>query len=1168
LLFHASAETFRAECASGDADPIFAEDVLLKKDATGAPYFECRDFQKFAYSAPGNVYAARGTLSFFWRSRYAVGPTPFPIFRVGYSDHTSWDACFLRVDYNGEGFEAFVSDINLSRARVDAPVQPFPEPARWTHIAVAWDEGWGIRLYIDGKYAADEVRPAVYDAGLSCFGPHSRILSHWQIQSEYNFIRGGDVRDISIYDRMLPDESIAALANGRAPQQVADDLKPNNVRLRDPRWAAIWKTRTGWRDTGAYPPALAPDAIVRKVEVHDAYDLKRWYWKALDGIRETTWPGVYNRSRLKGRNDYFQLPDWDCYTLSGRSLQLRMPNEPYNHIEIAGSATGSMESYQQKEPLFQRTGDIAGAPERTAHRFAARQNDVLLFVSDRPEEPIGDISAFYVTASPPPLGERADMVRLDGYYSISDSREIAELQEYVRLRHLPEARGFGFPTRHYAIIPTDPEALNRLPSLDGVALRLPKTELNRPIACAVRIHDPLWPDRALAHFSFAWDGRSDQRIFFDTRDRVMPDGKPVWITLALSDDPPESFWNGLAASLVLKSRADAKAEHSLDRFTQARDNYAHLVEENPDDLRYGLFRRFYIDILDLMRVDPAHIPGSYYYYEKLIKRRIDLQMPELPGCPFSYKPELPRIEPAAGVPTWAFEQTEALRLLHKVVRFYIDERQIDDGEFGGGLSDDGDFMAVWSALAALGCDARDVTASLFRCLDAFYNQGMFTNGLPSIQADELHSAEEGLIALGAAISVDRANPKLLERAMETARSMRWLTGVNSKGERLFRSSYYSGSRQAREAPWNMQWNFSPLTISPVAQLIRHNGAPDALSVWLELTDTLMKHIDSETGIPYGYIRFDDSFEMYRERSKLRRGVPYLMPYTAYRFTGDARYLAAVPKEGAFADPPDERVEAVAARYLENNDWMRMRMFYMTEGSPWIDRVYVNTLDLQRDRLGGAAHIRDACVYPTNRVSWRFPGRLDALNIAVLFKESADDRLVFQAFNLTQAPLNAHLFGEEITPGRWRVEHGAYSADALFEMDAPAALSFPPGLSEVSMRLVEPSVPYWRRCDLAITREDITHWPHGMNVRVHSIGGAPSAETDIALKDAAGRIIAREIIPALDAPTRLTPVVWEVIFPAHKLRGGSGWTVEIDPDHSLLETSKSNNIAVVPPPPRR
>ncbi len=64
------------------------------------------------------MYTQRGTLSFFWRSRYPVGVAPFTLFRVGYADHTSWDMVWLRIDWNGSGFDAFVTDANLARTRV------------------------------------------------------------------------------------------------------------------------------------------------------------------------------------------------------------------------------------------------------------------------------------------------------------------------------------------------------------------------------------------------------------------------------------------------------------------------------------------------------------------------------------------------------------------------------------------------------------------------------------------------------------------------------------------------------------------------------------------------------------------------------------------------------------------------------------------------------------------------------------------------------------------------------------------------------------------------------------------------------------------------------------------------------------------------------------------
>jgi hypothetical protein len=77
---------------------------------------------------------------------------------------------------------------------------------------------------------------------------------------------------------------------------------------------------TAW--LGQPEPAAAVDPVttVRKVEFADAKDLKEWMWKGVDGIAETTWPGVYNRSRLPGRDDYFELPDWNVYVEGARPI--------------------------------------------------------------------------------------------------------------------------------------------------------------------------------------------------------------------------------------------------------------------------------------------------------------------------------------------------------------------------------------------------------------------------------------------------------------------------------------------------------------------------------------------------------------------------------------------------------------------------------------------------------------------------------------------------------------------------------------------------------------------------------------------------------------------------------------------------------------------------------
>lgn len=93
-------------------------------------------------------------------------------------------------------------------------MEPFPSPDTWTHLALSWDENFGIRFYVNGALAAEEYRPAVYFTGLDQFGPHSRIISNWNVISDYNYIRGGDIDEIAIYDRMLEPEQILSLAQG------------------------------------------------------------------------------------------------------------------------------------------------------------------------------------------------------------------------------------------------------------------------------------------------------------------------------------------------------------------------------------------------------------------------------------------------------------------------------------------------------------------------------------------------------------------------------------------------------------------------------------------------------------------------------------------------------------------------------------------------------------------------------------------------------------------------------------------------------------------------------------------------------------------------------------------------------------------------------------------
>ncbi len=1212
LLFYLSGDhEFVADYAAGDPKPTFLRDVKIIPDGARGAGFECANTQLLAYKAPGNIYAERGTLAFSWRSRYPVGPTPFPIFRVGYADHSSWDMVWLRIDYNGRGgFDAFVTDINLTRVRVSYVMPAFPEAIEWVHLALAWDETRGIRFYVNGKLAAKQDSHAVLYAGLDQFGPHSRIISPMQVQSAYNFIRGGDIDEVRIYDRMLSDTNVASIAKGAAPSQVPTAMRDLSL----PEWRNEWWLRYGWNRNGDLPPYLnAPQTSVRKVEIEEVYDLKRWWWKATDGIRETTWPGVYNRSRLPGRNDYFQLPDWDCYSLSGKSVTFTMPDEPWNHLEISGSAWGSMYlDGDTRKLLFERSR----SQEKTFHRLSNPiQGQKIRFENVEQEEPIGELSAYNVTPNKEPPGR----TRLEYTLKVnadSSASSLEPIRNFIAGRYTADERAMivavadgtnsqsairnsqsetQLPLVHILVPAAGWESMSD--GLDGIAIDLPPLHVKAThgayFPLNLQVKDPLWPQRNLLDFSCSVRPDEGRTIWLDTRDRILPPGQPLYLTIAGAgaDFGPASL-EGARLRLIFKPRNEAAKEHEIDRFNQARDSFAMMVEERPNDPRFNLYNRFAADVNDVLRVNPNHWLAQAYWYD------VDRRHP---------KPSFTQPTPPAGVPLWAFRQVEQLRNLKYFVLWYIDHRQIENGEFGGGLSDDGDLTNVWPATALMGCEPEKIKGSLLRELDAFYQQGMFTKGFPTIQADDLHSYEEGISTLGQAMLLDYGDPKQLERAMETARSLKDLTGINSAGHRHIRSSYFSGSKIAEDEPWGWSRTNSYLITHPALMLVEYNGSPEMKKLILELADGLLAHRKKDESGRYrlySTVRFQTDQD---QVGTLDRIWPVL--WAAWRWTGDQKYLQPLLDEGPrslemissnaldqMGGPAAWRsVIAAAAKNGQANDAGRhlawqvtgdkqvleslygsqieasaLRSYINTEGSLWIDRVFVPYTELQRARLGGVALIRNS-YYPGHSVSWTFQPPANEESAAILIPNATPQSMKIVVYNLNKSAIKATMTAWDVEPGRWQITQGV-DRNGDDEADSEVVtktielgrtgeveLTFPPRANTIlNLKLVDKGIPYWTRPDLGLGKDDVVVRGSKITVTVHSLGAVESPPAELALVDREGKVLASLTVPRLKAPADLLPktVTLSFVVPAGVMNGGV--SVVIDPNAKIREVTLVNN----------
>ena len=365
---------------------------------------------------------------------------------------------------------------------------------------------------------------------------------------------------------------------------------------------------------------------------------------------------------------------------------------------------------------------------------------------------------------------------------------------------------------------------------------------------------------------------------------------------------------------------------------------------------------------------------------------------------------------------------------------------------------------------------------------------MFTNGLCSIQADELHGYEEGINCLGQNLILNYGSPNMIERAMEKSSGIAWMTAINPAGNRLFQSSFYNGLKMATDSVWGYTKAYSYLILQPQQLLVEYNGNPSAKKVELEMADGLLAHrrLDREGhyGLPSA-IHFADD----KDAGATRRYFPWPLFWSAYKWTGDNKYLDPIFDGGASSietvnanlldlltlrekwgpailkgegsvDPTSRYAETHSGRNTqighgdygrwstpEQFEWqltgdkryleilydkqireMALGKYINTEGSLWIDRVGMPYAELQRARLGGVALTRNN-TFPGHTISWKFAAPANDQSLAILVPNATPTVFKVIVYNLETTPVTAKMTGWNVDPGVWEMTQGIDSTGA-------------------------------------------------------------------------------------------------------------------------------------------
>jgi len=518
----------------------------------------------------------------------------------------------------------------------------------------------------------------------------------------------------------------------------------------------------------------------------------------------------------------------------------------------------------------------------------------------------------------------------------------------------------------------------------------------------------------------------------------------------------------------------------------------------------------------------------------------------------------------------------------------------------------------WPPLALMGVDPDKVRKSLDALDDAAERNGMWTNGLGTIKTDELHSYEEALNARAEAMYLSYGDPKTVERLMDTARNYVRIIQKTDNGHMHILSNYFSGTDAVREGIWGWSKPYSNLILHPGVALADFNGNPTVRKLVVDLADGYLAHGKQDAN---GAWTFPEEINASTEESKgtltaKSRGNVALMQllWEAYRWTNDERYLRPLQSElaggKAFGELSELNANVIdilnqrstwgaplqgAAEQGKGGDFANLiawqmsgdtkhlekiysdeiitannRMYMVTEGHWWSDRVELFTDELQRSRLGGMALRRNQFV-PGHVVGWRFADPDGAEKVGILVPGALPNKFKVLAYNLDSKPVVATMTGWGVAPGIWKVSQSGSTEVRHVEFERTRGLDFtfaPHVTTELNLELETPGQPLWDRPDVGIGAADVHVSKGSIRVTVHSLGSVPAPASTLTLVDSSGHVVASAKVPGISAPLDLLPKTAQGTLHFGSGVRTAGARVRVELAGSVKEITQLNNEVVL------
>jgi hypothetical protein len=1183
----------KAVIARGAAEPYQARVDAWEEGVVGKAARSEKRYNGIRYDGRGDIDLNRGTLALFYKPLRDPG--------VG-----AWDP-FFGVSSDLEGYWAgvlqFINKQDLNKQTMTAvhffdigryspmiaitPIYGRWKKDQWHHIAIVWDRFEGIKVYEDGRLATGNWGKFRWDWSAS---PRTLVFGEF-FYSTTPF----SVDEVHVYASCLTDTQVAQLAQGQKPTGEPIAIAPEAQRR------PYELARMGWteEDLAQLPRATGGGALrYTFARIEKCVDANRQVAQPFEGFRDSCWPLQKYGASLKGR-----------------ALQIHF--QPEQRFDRARIFTQRPYVGRLMEVLpgvgARKLADVASPRPLWRTQFAQMRTDRVMQL-ERETGQVGQVDFFRVdplaaapktemtfsTAPadrlPPTLAGRAAL----GETEVRFDNPVRGLRAPAPAWTLasPAFGGFQFLS----------ETLEEATPIDSVVVTLVAEKLAGPTPVRILIKEPVMPQRDWLDAEAVLEpkGAGPQRFTFHLKGRPVlsyPKTKIEGKRLK-ADEPGREIavlvtaaepvtWRmgegGTTVGLVAAAKEAILAACVADQTEFARESYAETNEGHIwDNVGPHGWGRLYYPQLWLMQFAP--------------EARATMEI----ASRVNWRAEpLPFVEPKneTGAPDWAFWQMQSMRANRRILHWIIDNRQTENGEYGGVWGDDTDMSEYWTS-AALGCDDDGKIRAAMRKFMAGLYRECLVEGVSRTIRDNLHSYEEGMGTICHQLLFDYGNPTAVERVMRASSHYdpKWMK-KNEDGSYSFKSNYlgYEGvyeegdfgkdsgvnflmlypaayltwyNRHPSVTPFIAKWQRAPETRGLVydawlrlteadpakrasvyaEKLAKADGARDPEAVNSMLLETGMKpewrdrFLKQAQGNPFGF--FSGKLPDYAGYSG--RMTEYF--WLAWQASGDLKWLVQSDKQ--------------ACTFINNQEWL------YTVAQPSTDRIPLPECSMLRSRIGALATTRGAsgCFWPRHALSYTAGSE----QVAILVTENTETSLAARFYCFAEKP---NLLAARL----WRLQPGTYKAvlssdrdndgqaeDVLrewtLEVDrgAPLEVTLPPRagsllrIEAVKTRPQEYDLP-----DAAIGPEDaMLEYGDHLHVTVHNIGTKPVENLEVRVRDGhTGALIGTRTIKRIEAPLDLMPkTVLLELQNANAITRGS-IIIELDPDRKHPDLNRYNNTLV-------